>query len=272
MSGISVIIISMDGYRDGNVPLLIRDIEQQDAADVQLIIIKGVSPVGKARNLGLEKTIGDIVIFFDDDIRLPDNSVIPALKEGVERHPNDLVGGGRLIPLSSTVFQRRAARELPRQEIPPPINNDKESDDIATYCWASKAELYDIVGRFREDITAGEDTEFRKRVRESGRKTYLLHDIYVYHPIRKNLKALIEQYFWYGKGTGEAYLSKKRIRPRLFKILMPAYLILRSMGLLIQMVFPEFYHLRSFDFFRRPFFNPLNSFALFFYYLGFACG
>ena len=80
----TVIIPSLDGYRDGNVEKLLEDLKRQTLRDFELKIIKGVRPNGKARNTGAKGAKGNILIFIDDDVRLGHNKVLHNLIKPLE--------------------------------------------------------------------------------------------------------------------------------------------------------------------------------------------
>ena len=273
MIKISVIIISRDGNRDGNVALLMKDIRAQSESNIEIVLVKGVSPVGKARNTGLRKAKGEFIVFLDDDIRLPNHDVIKELLDGIQKYPNDLVGGGHIIPLRSNRLQRWLARDIPREQIIPRKDRDEDSDRIATCCWASKAQLYSEVGLFNEDITAGEDTDFRKRVRRTGRRTIMLKGLVVYHPAKESFWVFLNQFFWYGKGIGELHRSKASGTVNIFfKTMMPVYILFRMIMFPLQIFFPGAHRMRIKSILAPPFFRPLYAIGLLSYYIGFACG
>ncbi len=115
----SVIIPSLDGYRDGNVPRLISQLENQTFRDLEVILIKGVRPNGNARNAGAKKAIGEILISIDDDVTLGHEKVIENLVRHLESDDTiGLLGISKLIPKDSNRFQRRCAKEIPRSTSP----------------------------------------------------------------------------------------------------------------------------------------------------------
>ena len=58
---VSIIIPSLDGSREGNVSRLVEDIRKQSFQDYELILVKGESPNGHARNVGVRKAKGEIL-------------------------------------------------------------------------------------------------------------------------------------------------------------------------------------------------------------------
>ena len=79
---LSVIVPSLTG----DVPETLRR-QAQGAVDVELVVVKGVSPVGKARNVGLERAQGEYVAWVDADDEVADgwlDGIIGAISEGAD--------------------------------------------------------------------------------------------------------------------------------------------------------------------------------------------
>ena len=55
---VSVIIPSLDGYRDGNVPRLLEDISRQSYRKLEVFVVKAVKPCGRAHNHGAQRAKG----------------------------------------------------------------------------------------------------------------------------------------------------------------------------------------------------------------------
>ena len=208
---LSVIICTYYEERKAQLDLLINDLKKQTIKDYELIIIKGISPIGKARNMGIKKAKGEIIIFLDDDVRLGKNT-IKNLVTGVEKYKNAIVGGSHIIPHNSNFVQRWIAREIPREEVKI-THKDLKNDLVGTACWASRKDLYEKVAYFNEKITAGEDTELRASALKKGYEIILLKDTFVYHNVRDNLLAFFKQRFWYGKGIGQLKRGQKSPSP-----------------------------------------------------------
>lgn len=109
---VSVIIPSLDGHRGGAVPRLLESVNRQNLPhDVELHVIKGISPQGKAINLGARQARGDILIILDDDSRLADEHVFKRLVDTLNSDPAiGMVGASIVSPPDATRFQLRAAK------------------------------------------------------------------------------------------------------------------------------------------------------------------
>ena len=267
----SIIICSYDGNRNGNVIKLKNDLKKQTFKDWEFIFIIGVSPVGKARNKGIEKANGNIIIFLDDDIRLPQNNILEKLIIGLKKYPKAIVGSSKLIPKNSNFFQKWLAKEMPREEIKI-SEKDIKTDEIGTCCWASKKNIYQKIGNFKEEITFADDTEFRQRARKNGYRTILIRNTYVIHPPKRNLKEFIKQMIVYGKGIGLLYFFQNK-RSKLYRTLyLLSYSLFKVITLPIQIFIPNINIVVKEKRKITISVRPLYVFGLLFYTMGFIKG
>ena len=77
---LSVIVVS----RTGHVPASVARAVAVHSDDVELILVSGVSPVGRARNEGLDRARGAFIAWVDDDDEVTDDwldEILKAIKE-----------------------------------------------------------------------------------------------------------------------------------------------------------------------------------------------
>lgn len=198
---VSVIIPSLDGYRGGNVPQLISQLKNQSFRDLEIIVIKGVRPNGKARNAGAKKAIGEILISIDDDVTLGHEKVIENLVRHLEFDDSiGLLGISKLIPKDSNRFQRKCAKEIPRSTSP--IYDELTEGDLVDHmCIAIWKDLYFKVGMENESLIRGTDPDLRYRIRQAGYKIAIAPNSWGYHPMPKKMWKLLMMFFRNGMGS-----------------------------------------------------------------------
>ncbi|MEW6027536.1 MAG: glycosyltransferase [Planctomycetota bacterium] len=198
---VSVIIPSLDGYRNGNVPKLVADIKKQSTQDLELILVKGVMPCARAHNAGANYATGKIIVFFDDDIILGNNRVIENLVTPFAAHPDiGITGASQLLPPDASRFQKRCSKEFDRFQFP--IVNELIESDMATHAaMAIRKKVFVEAGQENVNLIYGDDPEFRARLRKAGYKIVVVPQTWVYHPPPKNLISFLRMSFQRGKGA-----------------------------------------------------------------------
>jgi len=180
---VSVVIPSLDGSRGGNVQRLIDQIRGQTVNDVEVLVVIGVRPNGRARNIGVRQARGEYLICIDDDVTLGHERVFEnLLKPFGERGDIGITGASQLIPEDSSRFQKRVACSLPRNFFP--IQNAMvDSDMVSHMCLCMRTQFYKDVGWENEDIPGGTDPDLRHRVRQAGRRVVVVPQTWAYHPV-----------------------------------------------------------------------------------------
>lgn len=203
---VSVIIPSWDASRSGNLPLLLQDLREQSICPAQIKVVEHTSPNGHARNVGVEQTSGEIVVFLDDDIRFGSTEVIRSFAEHLLLNPKiGMVGTSQLLPPDSTRFQLRCAAQLSRSQSPV-VSELTDSDMVTTQCCAMRRSVLEEVGGFHDKILRGVDPELRNRVRLAGYRIAVIPNSWHYHPAPGNLRALLRM-AW-RDGAASAYARK----------------------------------------------------------------
>lgn len=207
-SKISVVIPSLDKKRGDNLEKLIKDIKKQTLQTEEIIIVKGVKPRTRAHNVGVKKASGEIIIFFDDDIRLGNESVIKNLTETILNEKEiGIAGASILLPLKTNLFQKICASQLLRAK----FNIIKETieSDMATHAvMAIRRDLYWKTGGENESLRMNDDLLLRYKIREEGYKVVIVKNTWVYHPQPDNLIKLLKKYFIQGIDQAHDYKLK----------------------------------------------------------------
>ena len=116
---VSVIIPSWDGHRDGCVPRLLASVDRQTFKDYEVLLVKGVSPQGRAINQGAARARGEILLVLDDDSYLAEDTVFERLVEVLDGNPMiGMAGASIVVPPDASRFQQRAALQFPRFNTP----------------------------------------------------------------------------------------------------------------------------------------------------------
>ncbi len=203
---VSIVIPSLDGYRGGCVPRLIESIERQTFRDFETIVVKGVSPQGRAINEGVAQAQGEILVILDDDSRLAHERVIANLISAIESDRGiGMAGASIVVPCEATLFQRRAARQFPRFRTPL-VDTITDSDLACHGCCAFRMDVFREIGGEREDIVRGLDPDLRMRLRQHGYRVVLVPDCAIEHPLPDGWRPLLRQFF--RNGYGSAYSWK----------------------------------------------------------------
>ncbi|MCK5832061.1 glycosyltransferase [bacterium] len=208
---ISVIIAAGRAERQANVRLLIKILLSGSLIPDEFIIVEGVSPNSMARNVGVEHSNGDILVFIDDDAIISDSNVLENVIDTLlENETIGIVGTSQDIPLDVEFFQREYRREFARTHSPV-VDKAVESDMATTLFCAVHRRDFDSIGGFDNTLVAGVDNLFRHRMRSIGKKVVVAPNTLVYHPLPKNWGEFYRREKWYG--GARAILAKRQDIP-----------------------------------------------------------
>lgn len=203
---VSVIVPSLDGHRGGAVPRLLSSVDRQTYTDHEVLVVKGVSPQGRAINQGADRARGEVLLILDDDSELADSGVFQSLMDTLDADPAiGMAGASIVVSPDAAPFQRRAARQFPRFQTPV-VDAIIDSDLACHGCCAIPKAVFDAVGREREDILRGLDPDLRVRLRGAGYRVVLAPNARIYHPMPPGWRALVRIFF--RNGFGSAYAQR----------------------------------------------------------------
>jgi GT2 family glycosyltransferase len=201
---VSIIIPSWSG----NVSRPMRSIEQQTFRDYEVEIVQEPG-LNRARNLGAQRSKGDILILIDDDITLGHEHVLQTMVDLLDSDPRiGTVGVSLRVPAEANRFQRAVARQVPRYVDPIASESVLSNPPLDRYgftaikggCCAIRRTVFEGIAGFDEVVLSGEDTEFFYRVRRRGYDLALAANCWAYHLPPANLKELLRKSFSYGVG------------------------------------------------------------------------
>lgn len=203
---VSVIIPHFYQGRKQNFDALIQDIKSQTFKSLEIVVVNGVSPQGRAINLGAKASKGNWWVVMDDDSRMGHDRVIENLVKAMRDVPQiGMAGASVLSPPDANAFQKRAALQFPRFNMPV-VKKVTDSDLACHGCALFRREVLESVGMEREDILRGLDPDLRVRLRKAGYRVVLVPDTWVYHPLPETLAKFLRTFF--RNGYGAAYIQK----------------------------------------------------------------
>lgn len=159
--------------------------------------------VNIARNKGLEKSRGKIVLFLDDDAILPSDRFLALHEEAHREHPQWIGIGGRYELLGTPddwdiVYHKIAHSWLERARI-----NEVETTQLLGGNLSLKVENLRLRNdRFDEEITfGGAETGLCQRLILRGEKLGLLSSLTVGHSPDLNRRSFVRKAYWQGGGA-----------------------------------------------------------------------
>ena len=207
--GLSWEVIVADNNSTDNTREVVEDFARASGLNVRYAFEESQG-LSHARNNGIKEAKGEIIAFTDDDATV-DSYWIWHLKNTFDQF--DCVGvGGRIIPLWTCKKPSWLKENGPYQLMKAIVSFDLGEEPCETKTplfganMAFKKMMFKKYGLFRIDIGAnaaeataatGEDTEFCRRLINSGEKLIYTPKAIVYHPVEKQRTK--KRYFqlWY---------------------------------------------------------------------------
>ncbi|MCE2852287.1 MAG: glycosyltransferase [Roseiflexaceae bacterium] len=187
----------------------------------ECVVVRGVSPNGRARNHGVSQSHAEWLLFVDDDAVLGHPDLIERLLLAAQHPTVGIVGSARILPLNATPFAQAVATQVARI-VNPVVPNDCVTNpdaphfycNITTTCCLMHRSVFNQVGGFDETLTRGVDSEFFVRVRRmTARNIMQAGNTWVYHPAPATLSALWHKHVAYGRGHAQE-VQRDRLRAR----------------------------------------------------------
>ncbi len=184
---------------------------------------------GPARNFGYGKAKGDFFVVFDSDCLIPPH-YFEAVSAHLDKESLDAFGGPDREHESFTRLQKAISYSMTSVFTTGGIRGKKHRLDTfhpRSFNMGISREVFDETGGFKL-TRMGEDIEFSMRMLESGFKTGLISDAYVYHKRRTSLGQFFKQIKSFGRGRIQA----SRLHPSELKLvhLLPLVFLLGLTG------------------------------------------
>jgi GT2 family glycosyltransferase len=188
---VSIVIPSFDASRSTNLKRLVESVRSQSLPPCDIEIVEGVSPNGRARNVGAANTKGEILVFMDDDIQPGAPDILQLFVDFLTSRPDlGMVGTAQQLPPDSSRFQRRCGLQLSRGQSDV-VQELTESDMVTTQCCAIRRSVFNEVGGFHDRILRGVDPEMRDRIRKAGYLIAVVPGAWHYHPMPDGWRELL---------------------------------------------------------------------------------
>ncbi|MGA1840847.1 MAG: glycosyltransferase [bacterium] len=198
---VSIIIPSLDGNRNGYLPVLLEQIKGQTFSSLEVLVIHGDHRQGRAINLGALIARGRVLITMDDDTRLGHNRVIENMVRVIDNNPDiGIVGVANVVPEEASLLVRLAMKQIPRRSSPM-VSQITDSDMAEHPCLAISKALFYRIGGENELIPRGLDPYLRYMVREHGFRVVVIPGTWIHHLPPPSLYRMIRQFFRNGKGA-----------------------------------------------------------------------
>lgn len=191
---------------------------------------------GFSRNFGFERAEGDFLLVFDSDCLIPPH-YFEAVEQHLEREPLDAWGGPDRAHPDFTPLQKAISYSMTSLFTTGGIrggNKRLTAFHPRSFNMGISREVWVKTGGYV--ITRmGEDIEFSIRIIESGFRTGLIEDAFVYHKRRTSLQQFYKQLHFFGR----ARINISRFYPTELKAVhaFPATFVA---GILIYLLLPLF--------------------------------
>jgi glycosyltransferase involved in cell wall biosynthesis len=177
------------------------EIVQKEFPDVIFHHFDKKTDPGTARNLGVQKSRGNLILFIDSDCRAT-SDWIEKIVESHKNHPYAAIGGAVLNgnDVSSEIAWAGYLAEF-REYLP-----EQQAgivDHIPTCNLSYKKEAFMSIEPFNANYYPQEDLEFNYRLKQQEMQVYLNPEIHVYHHHRTTLKSLFTHQKRIGKITAK---------------------------------------------------------------------
>jgi len=168
-------------------------------------IVKTNSGRSDSRNVGMKNAKGDYFIFFDSDCIIPPG-YLEVVNDFLINDYTDCFGGPDREHPSFNDLQKAINYAMTSFWTTGGIRGGKvnmEKFKPRTFNMGFSREVYEKVGGFKDMY--GEDIDLSIRISRAGFTTSLLHDAFVYHKRRVNLKKFYRQVHIFGQARINLY-------------------------------------------------------------------
>ena len=146
---------------------------------------------GAARNLGIDATTAPLVAFLASDCRAEPGWVAARVR-------HHLAGAGAVASVITNAFPESLSARAAHMLLYPRRQPDTPADDRLSFGLSYERRLFERLGRFREDLREGEDSEFNSRLPANVRVVWA-NDVRTAHRNPETLRALLRDQYARGR-------------------------------------------------------------------------
>ncbi len=188
---VSVVIPFFQTFKSGKLQAMISQVRKQDLKALELIVVEGAKPSGRARNIGVLRSKADYVVLMDDYTILGNDHVFSRMLRVLREDKSaGIVGVSKSLPPHANRFMRQVRREMPRTTSPK-VKKVTDSDIVTTTCMMLRRNEYISLGGQHEGLIRGTDPELRERCRNAGLRTVVAPGAHCYKPQADSLEAFV---------------------------------------------------------------------------------
>ena len=191
-------VIFVDGCSEDRTVALL---DRQREAHPQIIVLHNPNrTVPYAMNIGIAHSRGEVIVRLDAHAEYPPDYVRLSVETLLTKECDN---AGGVFETRGRGFMGEAIAEM--LKTPLGVGNatyrltteDGYVDTVPFGCW--RRELFDRIGGFDERMTRNQDNELNFRIRKSGGKIYLNHNIRVLYYCRDTIRGIMKMGFMNGK-------------------------------------------------------------------------
>lgn len=217
-------VIIIDGKSSDNSLILVNDYKKYTNLNLN-IYINEEEKTPYAFNLGIKKSIGDIIIIAGARFQFSVNYLKVANRVLTEHLEIGCVGGKIINKYENDTSEiiSKAMNSIFGMGFGNfrVIREDMFVDTVTPP--AFRKDIFDKIGFFDERLTRNQDDDFSYRLIKFGYKILLKSDIYVYYTVRSNYKNLFQQFKQYG--YWKVFVNLKHATITTTRQLVPAFFI-----------------------------------------------
>lgn len=185
-----------------------------------------------ARNRGITEATGEILIYLDDDISLPENYF--EICDSIFDNPDVKIAGGKVLPYKVEIPEWLPKKFYYLASVFDIGNEIKETSQLMGGNCALRKEVvekvgkYDIsLGRTGKKLMGGEENDYFDRARRLGYKLIYNPELFIFHKINDKLNKNYILEYAYHNGLSNSRVYKENFKRKHLLKIIKAELILQ---------------------------------------------